>query len=276
MISDRIDLVEPLAKEIREGEPVIQVVDLQKIYREVMAVKNLSFQVNAGEVLGLIGPNGAGKTTTLRCIAGIIPPSSGRISVGGRDLRSDPTEARRLLAYVPDDPHLFESLSVKEQLRFIASVYQVEDWRSRADDLLGRFELVDKAETLGSELSRGMRQKVAAACAFLHTPSVLLLDEPMTGLDPRGIRTMHEAILDAAAGGAGVVISSHVLAMVERLCTSVLVLHHGSVLLSGKMNEIRDRFPELSGDASLEELFFRATESGSLVSPGDPGLEDSR
>jgi len=243
-------------------EPVITVMGLEKLYRETHAVRGLSFQVEAGEILGLIGPNGAGKTTTLRAMAGIIPPSKGRVSIGGRDLGSDPIAAKRLLAYVPDDPHLFENLTVWEQLRFAASVYGVAGWRARSEDLLERFEMADKRTALGSELSRGMRQKLASACALLHDPRALLLDEPMTGLDPRGIRTMNQAILQMAAGGAAVIVSSHLLAMVERLCTKVLVLHQGRALLWGRLDEIRGRFPELAGEASLEEVFFRATESG--------------
>ncbi len=244
-----------------DGAPAILVSDLQKTYRDTVAVRGLSFRVERGEILALIGPNGAGKTTTLRTIAGIIPPTRGTISVAGRDLASDPSGAKRLLAYVPDDPHLFDSLTVSEHLRFTASIYSVPDWRARADELLERFELSAKRDALGSELSRGMRQKLASACALLHLPLALLLDEPMTGLDPRGIRTMNQAILDCAAGGAAVIISSHLLALVERLSTRVLVLHHGRELLQGGLQEIRGRFPELAGDASLEEVFFRATES---------------
>ncbi len=243
--------------------PAIRAEDLEKLYREIVAVDGLSFTVEPGEILGLIGPNGAGKTTTLRMIAGILPPTRGRVEIAGRDLVREPTGSKRLLAYVPDDPHIFESLTVMEHLRFTASAYGVKNWEARAGELLELFELEEKREALGSELSRGMRQKLASTCALLHTPQVLLFDEPMTGLDPRGIRTMNRAILDRAASGSAVVVSSHLLAMVERLCTSVLVLHHGKALLMGELKEIRGRFPELASDASLEEVFFRATEVGS-------------
>ena len=242
--------------------PTILVEGLEKFYRETAAVNGLDFAVEPGEILGLVGPNGAGKTTTLRVIAGLLPPSRGRIRIGGHDLAADPIPAKKLIAYVPDDPHLFENLTVLEHLRFTASVYGIKDWRGTAEGLLRRFELEEKRSALGSELSRGMRQKLASACALLHEPWALLLDEPMTGLDPRGIRTMNQVILERAAGGAAVVVSSHLLAMVERLCTKVLVLHHGRSLLQGKLDEIRGRFPELAGDASLEEVFFRVTESG--------------
>jgi ABC-2 type transport system ATP-binding protein len=254
--------VENIQKEAEKSSPAIRVENLQKLYRELVAVNGLSFTVEPGEIMGLIGPNGAGKTTTLRAIAGILPPSGGRIEIAGRDLALDPAGSKRLMAYVPDDPHLFDSLTVMEHLRFVASAYGVKDWEEPAGNLLRLLELEDKRDALGSELSRGMRQKLASACALIHTPRVLLFDEPMTGLDPRGIRTMNQAILNMAADGAAVVVSSHLLAMVERLCSSVLVLHHGGALLWGKLEEIRGRFPELASDASLEEVFFRATESG--------------
>ena len=252
----------------KETAPAILLRDMEKLYRETVAVSGLSFAVGPGEILGLIGPNGAGKTTTLRVIAGIIPPTRGRVVIAGRDLASDPIGAKRLLAYVPDDPHLFENLTVEEHLRFTASVYGLRGWKERADQLLDLFELSAKKAALGSELSRGMRQKLASACALLHEPPVLLLDEPMTGLDPQGIRTMNRAILDRAAAGGALVISSHLLALVERLCTKVLVLHHGRGLLEGGLDEIRGRFPELASDASLEEVFFRALDRGPDVPEG--------
>ena len=261
-ISDRIPLVSEGPSPVPSPVPAVLVEGLEKLYRENVAVRDLGFSVMPGQILGLVGPNGAGKTTTLRSIAGVIPPTKGRVEIAGHDLARDPLGAKRLLAYVPDDPHLFENLTVLEHLRFTASVYGVREWRPRADRFLELFELHDKRDALGSELSRGMRQKLASACALLHEPQALLLDEPMTGLDPRGIRTMNRAILDLAAAGAGVIVSSHLLAMVERLCTNVLVLHRGRALLAGRLGEIRGRFPELANDASLEEVFFRATEEG--------------
>ena len=253
------------------GAPAILVEGLEKLYRETVAVRGLSFRVEPGEILGLVGPNGAGKTTTLRMVAGILPSAAGRVSIAGRSLAEDPIGAKRLLAYVPDDPHLFENLTVEEHIRFMARVYGVADWKARGEALLGTFDLLEKRDAFGSELSRGMRQKLASACALLHEPKVLLLDEPMTGLDPRGIRSMNRAILQTAAGGAAVVISSHLLALVERLCSRILVLHHGQALLEGRLEEIRGRFPELSGDASLEEVFFRATESAAAGGAPEAG-----
>jgi ABC-2 type transport system ATP-binding protein len=231
-----------------------------KSYRETVAVADLSFDVLPGQVLGLLGPNGAGKTTTMRAVAGIIPPTYGRLLVAGRDVRLDPVAAKGALAYVPDDPKLFDALSVWEHLKFIASAYRVEGWEPRGEALIDQFELAEKRDTIAQELSRGMRQKVAICCAYLHRPSAILFDEPLTGLDPRGIRTMKDSVRQVAAAGAAVVVSSHLLALVEDLVTHLLILHRGRRLFWGPAADARGAFAA-QGDASLEEVFLRATES---------------
>jgi ABC-2 type transport system ATP-binding protein len=237
---------------------MIQVVDYHKLYRQTVAVAGISFEVHPGQILGLLGPNGAGKTTTMRAIAGIIPPTSGRLIVAGRDVVADPVGAKRELAYVPDDPKLFEALTVWEHLLFMADAYRVGDWQPIARRLLEQFELTEKRDTPTQELSRGMRQKVAIACAYLHDPKAILFDEPLTGLDPRGIRTMKKSVRDRAAAGAAVVVSSHLLALVEDLCTHLLILHRGKQLFWGTADEAKASFS--SGEQSLEEVFFTATE----------------
>lgn len=239
---------------------MIRVQEFTKAYEAHLAVQSLSFDVLPGQILGLLGPNGAGKTTTMKALCGIIPPTSGMLSVGGHDVRAEPVKAKRLLAYVPDDPHLFESLTVWEHLEFAAAAYSVAGWKPKAEALLVRLELTDKRDALAGELSRGMRQKVAIAAAELHDPSALLLDEPLTGLDPRGIRTMKQSLRDRAAAGAAVVVSSHLLALVEDLCTHLLILHKGRRIFLGDVAGARAAFAA-SADASLEEVFFNATES---------------
>jgi ABC-2 type transport system ATP-binding protein len=240
---------------------LIQVSDFHKTYRETVAVAGLSFEVAPGEILGLVGPNGAGKTTTLRAIAGIIPPTRGRLAVGAKDVVGDPVAAKKQLAYVPDDPKLFDTLTVWEHLEFVAAAYRVDDFDRKACELLAQLQLEEKRNTIAQELSRGMRQKVAIACAYLHDPRALLFDEPLTGLDPRGIRTMKDSILQRARGGAAVIISSHLLSLVEDLSSHLLILHRGQRLLFGRIGEVREQFADLHPDATLEEVFFRATES---------------
>ena len=173
---------------------MIEVSSFHKDYRDVTAVDDLTFSVAPGEVLGLVGPNGAGKTTTLRAMSGIIPPTRGRLSIGGFDIVQAPVEAKRRLAYIPDEPKLFDSLTLWEHLEFTASAYGVKDFSGRAEKLLEAFQLSDKRSTLAQELSRGMRQKTAVCCAYLHDPTAILFDEPMVGLDPRGMHTIKDSI----------------------------------------------------------------------------------
>src|SRR5437667_7134397 len=195
----------------------IVVEDYHKNYGETVAVAGLSFAVAPGEILGLVGPNGAGKTTTLRALAGILRPTHGRLLIAGHDLATEPVAAKAALAYVPDEPRLFEQLTVWEHFRFIASAYRLRDWTGRAEALLVQFELVDKRNALVAELSRGMRQKVAICCGYLHQPRAILLDEPLTGLDPRGIRTMKDSIRQTAGAGTAFIVSSHLLSLIEDL-----------------------------------------------------------
>jgi ABC-2 type transport system ATP-binding protein len=238
----------------------IVVEDYHKTYGDTVAVAGITFTVAPGEILGLVGPNGAGKTTTLRALAGILTPTRGRLILAGHDLAREPVAAKAQLAYVPDDPRLFDHLTVWEHLRFVAALYRVPDWGPYAAALLAQFELTEKRDALTSELSRGMRQKVAICCGYLHDPKAILLDEPLTGLDPRGIRTMKDSIHDRAARGAAVMVSSHLLSLVEDLCTSVLILHRGRQLLHERLADLRRQLTEDGRQENLEELFFRLTE----------------
>jgi ABC-2 type transport system ATP-binding protein len=244
---------------------MIQVDNLTKLYGELVAVDGLSFAVAPGEVLGLVGPNGAGKTTTLRSLVGIVRPTRGTIMIGGRDLERDPVAAKRQLAFMPDEPHLFDYLTVEEHLRFTARLYGVSDVDRRLPALLGELELSDKAQVLPAELSRGMRQKLVIACGLLHDPTVLLFDEPLTGLDPAGIRRMKQTIVERARQGAAVLLSSHLLHLVEEICTRVLILQRGRMVTIGTLAEILAGRPDLAGK-SLEDVFLALT-------GGDGGYE---
>lgn len=237
-------------------ETVIRVDNLQKQYRTVAAVRGLSFEVLPGQILGLVGPNGAGKTTTMRAIAGIIPATGGVIQVAGYDVRQEPLQAKKALAYVPDDPALFSALTVYEHLVLAARAYEVTDFHAAAEVLMARFELADKRDTLAQELSRGARQKVAICAAYVQGAKAVLLDEPLTGLDPQGIRTMKDSIRERAAAGAAFVISSHLLSLIDDLCTHLLVLHQGQALFTGTVAEARALASREHKAATLEESFF--------------------
>jgi ABC-2 type transport system ATP-binding protein len=240
---------------------MIEVAALSKLYGDLVAVDGLSFSVGPGEVLGLVGPNGAGKTTTLRCLTGIVAPSAGSIHVAGHDLRADPVAAKARLAFIPDEPHLFDYLTVEEHLRFVARLYQVHDAPERIPPLLAELELEDKRRAFPNELSRGMKQKLAIACGLLHDPAVLVLDEPLTGLDPGGMRRMRATIAGRARAGAAVILSSHLLQLVEELCTKLLVIRQGRCVAYGSIGEIIDAHPQLAG-RSLEDVFLALTGEG--------------
>jgi ABC-2 type transport system ATP-binding protein len=238
---------------------VIEVEDFHKAFADHVAVRGITFRVNPGEMLAIIGPNGAGKTTTMRAIAGIIPASRGRLSIAGFDVEADPIGARSRLAFVPDEAPLFHDLTVEEHLAFYASIYRVSNAQAKARALLDEFELTSKRNTPGSDLSRGMRQKLAICCAYLHDPQAILFDEPLTGLDPQGIRVFKRSLQERAAQGAAVMISSHMLAMVEDLCTHVLILAGGTQRFFGPIDELRASFDHADGAASLEDIFLTAT-----------------
>jgi ABC-2 type transport system ATP-binding protein len=238
---------------------MIEVSALSKRYGSFVAVRELSFAVQPGEVLGLVGPNGAGKTTTLRCLAGIIPATSGQVRIAGHDIASAAIPAKRALAFFPDEPQLFEYLTVRQHLNFVARIYGVPRHEEIAQPLLEEFEIAEKADQLPAELSRGMKQKLAIACGLLHSPQVMFFDEPLTGLDPLGIRRMKNSIVRRAREGATIVLSSHLLHLLEEVCTHVLILKKGEKIADGTLADVAARFSQGEAHVNLEEVFIRAT-----------------
>jgi ABC-2 type transport system ATP-binding protein len=236
---------------------MITVSHLSKVYGSFKAVDDISFAVGPGEVVGLIGPNGAGKTSTLRCLVGIQAPSTGTIAIGGHDIVKDGVAAKQQVAFMPDEPQLFEYLTVMEHLRLTGRIYGVADVETRAQTLLQELQLTGKEKSLPSELSRGMKQKVTIACGLLHDPKVLLFDEPLTGLDPLGIRHMKETIVRRGRAGAAVVVSSHLLHLVEEICTRVIIIDRGVKVADGTMAELSAR-AQAEG-SNLEEIFLKVT-----------------
>lgn len=241
---------------------MLQIEGLTKTYDGLVAVSDLTATIAPGEILGLVGPNGAGKTTTLRCVAGILPPTGGRIRICGKDLADDPVEAKRYMAFIPDEPRLFEYLTVAEHLQFTARLYQVTDAAARSESLLSEMELLGKRDVLPGALSRGMKQKLTIACGLLHDPKVILFDEPLTGLDPAGIRRAKQTIALRAREGAAIVVSSHLLHLVEEISDRILVIQAGRKAAHGTLAEIKALAPQLEADASLEEIFLHVTGDG--------------
>lgn len=240
---------------------MVQVEGLTKLYGEFTAVSDLTFSVQPGEVVGLVGPNGAGKTSTLRCLAGIIPPTRGTVRVCGHDIVRDALAAKKQLAFFTDEPRLFDYLTVWQHLNFVARIYQVADYERIGGELLEELELANKRDALPGELSRGMKQKLAIACGLLHSPKMIFFDEPLTGLDPIGIKRMKNSILKRAHEGAAIIISSHLLHLVQEIGSRILILKGGKKIIDGTLAEVAQKFSgdDHGGDASLEEIFFRAT-----------------
>jgi ABC-2 type transport system ATP-binding protein len=237
----------------------ITVERLRRTFGSFTAVDDLSFQVAPGEIVGLIGPNGAGKTTTLRSLAGILRPTSGHVLIDGHDIVSDPIEAKRRLAFMPDEPHLFEYLTVEEHLRLTARLYTVNDFENRARALLDELELAGREKLLPGELSRGMRQKVVIACGLVRDATTLLFDEPLTGLDPIGIRKMRATIVARGRVGAAILLSSHLLHLVEEICSRVVIMDHGHIVADGTFEQLASRADLAEAGSNLEQIFMRVT-----------------
>jgi ABC-2 type transport system ATP-binding protein len=238
---------------------MVEIKQLTKLYGNLVAVDDLSFTVASGDILGLVGPNGAGKTTTLRMISGILPPTRGTVAIGGHDIKRNPVQAKKQLAFIPDEPRFFEYLTVSEHLRFTARIYHVDDFEEKHKKLIELMELGGKENALPRMLSRGMKQKLGLACALLHDPSVLILDEPLTGLDPLGIRKMKDMIIEKGRSGVSVIVSSHLLPLVEEICSHVLIIQKGKKVMEGSLKEITKLIPDPTKHAGLEEVFFAVT-----------------
>jgi ABC-2 type transport system ATP-binding protein len=237
---------------------MIETVDLTKRYGEVVAVDGLHLQVRRGELFGFLGPNAAGKTTTIRLLVGLIQPTSGHVRIGGLDLAQDTLAARARMAYLPDTPYLYDKLTAREFIHFVAGLYRVPPDRAerRVAELLPLFELADRADDLIEGFSHGMRQKTLLAAALVHDPDVLFLDEPSVGLDPRSARLLRDILRQLVDRGATVFLSTHILELAERLCDRIAIINHGQLIALGTVEELH-RQAHVSG--SLEDIFLELT-----------------
>ena len=232
----------------------LRVDGLVKRYGKKTVLGGLSFDLAPGEVLGLLGPNGAGKTTTFLCLSGLLRPDDGSISFDGRKLDSD---RGRTIALIPETPDVYPMLTVWEHLAFVAaSARLAAGWQARADELLDRFALGGERDTLGQSLSKGMRQKTLIAATVLAGTPVLLLDEPMIGLDPRGQRELRDLIRVLRSGGTAIALSTHLLESAEALCDRVIIIKSGTAVAQGDVASLRSAE---GNERSLEELFLEIT-----------------
>ena len=245
------------------ADVLVALTGFQHRYGEHVAVQGLDLAVRRGEVFGLLGPNGAGKTTTVRALVGLSTPTAGAVSIAGHDMVGAPLEAKRHLGYVPDGAPLYPNLSAREHLLLVGRLHGMDDAQIRAetDRLLGHLDLLDRAEEPIGRFSRGMRQKAALACAVLHRPEVLVLDEPLTGLDAPSAAMVKELLRAWADAGGAVLYTSHLLDVVERVCDRMLVLAKGRVVGEGSLEDLRAR---AGHDGTLEQDF------GALTAIEDP------
>ena len=240
---------------MEEDSDMLRIDHLTKTYGEKKAVDDLSLHIAPGEIYGFIGHNGAGKTTTLKSIAGILQFDAGDIRIGGTSIREDPLACKRMMAYIPDNPDLYEYMTGIKYLNFIADIFGVsaDERQARIRDYAGRFELTDDLAQPIAAYSHGMKQKLAIISAWLHQPRLILMDEPFVGLDPKAAHLLKGMMRELCDAGGAIFFSTHVLEVAEKLCDKVAIIKSGRLIRSGTMDEVK-------GDESLESVFLELEE----------------
>jgi ABC-2 type transport system ATP-binding protein len=245
--------------------PALEVRGLRKHFSTVEAVRGIDIRVERGEIFGFLGPNGAGKTTTIRTLVGLLHPTAGEINLGGFSLADDPVEAKSIVGFIPDRPYIYEKLTGREFLRFIAGLYRVYGGESEAlenhiNDLLTFFQLEEWGDELTEAYSHGMKQRLVMSSALLHNPEIIIVDEPMVGLDPKGARLLKNLFQQRVKDGGAIFMSTHTLAVAEELCDRIAIIQEGEIIALGTMKELRAR-AGMSGDegARLEAVFLKLT-----------------
>ena len=244
------------------SQTLIQTSHLTKRFGEKLAVNDVSFQVQSGEIFGFLGPNGAGKTTTIKMIVGLLKPTSGLVQVGGYDVQSQPLQAKAVNGYVPDEPNLYAKLTGRELLRFVGDLYGIERQQveRRSEELLRLFDLAEAGDDTIDSYSHGMQQKTAIASALVHDPRALVLDEPTVGLDPKSARLIKDILRQLADRGAAIFLSTHILEIAERMCDRIGIINQGSLIAVGTMQELRSaRQDEIDSETTLEDIFLGLT-----------------
>jgi ABC-2 type transport system ATP-binding protein len=239
---------------------MIRLVHLYKSFGSMSAVSDVHLHVQPGEVFGFIGPNGAGKTTTIKMMAGLLFPTKGSVLIDGVDMATDPVQAKLKIGLIPDRPFLYEKLTAMEFLQFTAGLFNVgkQVFAEKSRELLGRFSLADRADELIEAYSHGMKQRLIMCAALLHEPRLIIVDEPMVGLDPRGIKMVREMFRTLAENGTTVFMSTHTLRLAEEVCDRIAIIHRGKLMVIGTLLELQQHIQD--GDADLERVFFEITQ----------------
>lgn len=239
---------------------MIELKNLTKRYDRLLAVDNLNLQIRMGEIFGFIGPNGAGKTTTIRMMGGLLLPSAGSIRIDGLYMTDTPVEVKKKIGFIPDRPYLYEKLTGMEFLSFTADLYDMGDMglEEKANDLLRMFALFNWRHELIESYSHGMKQRLIIAAALLHDPKIIIVDEPMVGLDPAAVKMVKDIFRNLAQQGITIFMSTHTLSVAENLCDRIGIIHKGSLIALGSMAELKSMTNLRDGD--LEEVFIRITE----------------
>lgn len=235
---------------------MLEVNGLIKKYGKQNAVNDISFRLDGGEVVGLLGPNGAGKSTTMKCIVGLLRKTSGEILIGDHDHLS--VSAKKLFSYIPETPHIYDLLTVKEHMQFIAQAYRVDNWKEKADQWMELYDLTDKQDKLGRDLSKGMRQKVSICCALLPDPQLLFFDEPMIGLDPKAIKNTKKIFKELKENGKTILVSTHLIDSVETIADRIMIMKDGNIIGNDTLSNLKTQF-SATDDSSLEDLFLELT-----------------
>ncbi len=239
------------------AETMIKLINLTKNYGKLTAVNKINLHVTQGEIFGFLGPNGAGKTTTIKMMAGLLQPTGGSILINGHDVQKEPLKAKFITGFIPDRPFLYEKLTATEFMNFVAALYEMKDSRKRIRKLLDLFGLPEWADELVENFSHGMKQRLVMASALLHEPKVLVVDEPMVGLDPRGARLVKDIFKDLASKGVTVFMSTHTLEIVEQMCTRVAIINKGELIADGSVEDL-GRMASMSA-SHLEPIFLKLT-----------------
>lgn len=236
---------------------MIKLTNLTKAYDKLIAVNSINLDIKAGEVFGFLGPNGAGKTTTIKMMAGLLQPTAGSVEIGGFDVQKEPLKAKSITGFIPDRPYLYEKLTAEEFMQFVAKLYIMKDPTARIRELLDVFGLTEWSNELVENFSHGMKQRLVMASSLLHNPRVLVVDEPMVGLDPRGARLVKDLFRNLASQGVTIFMSTHTLEIVEAMCTRVAIIHQGNIIAQGNVEEL-GRLARMP-DSHLEPIFLKLT-----------------